>query len=266
MGLRALVSVMAVVMVAGGSALAAKSTAKAPAKNAVAATAAPANATPAAAASTTTAPKRSLREMVEGRLRVGFGMSLNSSLVGASLNQGKTTVASVELPSGNTAALELKWVQSLYQGPKSTKFNWYSGLTFERERSIGTINVKILNGPNAGSTLTLLEQAQKPTYQTNLVSAGIEWTPNQYVYVPLGLNLPILTRASVGDGSFSLDPKIGFQAGIGARPTKNVEVELLYRRLTYGISLTNAELKAFDRAITGTADASGANFAARYIF
>lgn len=218
-----------------------------------------------AATTTGTADKRSVKERLAGRLRLGLGISMVNSLNGANLNQGGQTIASVEMSSSTSPALDIKWAQSLYEGPGATKFNWYSSLTIERERTVSNLNAKILVGPNKGQTVPInLATNERPTYQTNLVSAGIEWKPTSIIYVPIGATYPLLTRSTIANGSFNLDPKVGFQAGVGARLNKNFELELLYRRVSYGMALK--EKGATTNLVDGTVDSSGGNFSARYIF
>ena len=188
-----------------------------------------------------------------------------NSLNGASLKSGGQSVASLEMSSSTSPALDLKWAQSLYEGPGATKFNWYSSFTIERERTVSSVNAKYLVGSNQGTTVPVnLPTNERPTYQSNILSAGIEWKPTTILYVPLGLTLPVLTRSSFADGSFNLDPKIGFQAGVGARLNKNFELELLYRRVSYNMTLK--EKNATSNLAEGSVDSSGCNFAARYIF
>lgn len=201
---------------------------------------------------------------VTKRLRFGVGISQASSLEGASVVSNGQTIASLDLSSGSVAALDIKWAQSLYQGPGLTKFNWYTSLTVERERSIGWASGKTLLGANNGQAFSLKFDSVKPTYQSNILSAGIEWTPKEILYFPMGLTLPVLTRSSVANGTFNLDPKIGVQIGIGGRLNEKFELELVYRRVSYGIDIKEKGNQT--DSFTGTVLSSGTNLTARYVF
>ena len=206
-----------------------------------------------------------LHRRVTRKLRVGFTLAAAPSLQGANVDVNNTTVATTELSSGSTPALELRWSAFAYEGDYAPyRFNWFASLNIERERTIGATTFRVLNGPNAGQTTTALTGDAKPTYQSNVLSAGVEWRAQKNFYFPVGVNLPILTRSNVQGGTFDLNPRLGFQAGAGLEINPNFELELMLRRVNYALLLKDPGQP--DLKIGGAVDSTGLALSGRYIF
>ncbi len=206
-----------------------------------------------------------LHRRVTRKLRVGFTLAAAPSLQGANVDIDNTTVATTELSSGTTPAIEIRWSSFVYEGDYAPyRFNWFTSLNIEREREVGAATFRILNGPNAGQTTTALTGEAKPTYQSNVLAAGLEWRAPKSFYFPVGINLPVLTRSNVRGGTFDLGPRVGFQVGAGLEVNPNFEMELMFRRVNYALLLkdpSQANLK-----IGGSVDATGLALSGRYIF
>ncbi len=206
-----------------------------------------------------------LHRRVTRKLRVGFTIAAAPSLQGANVDIDNATVATTELSSGSTPAIELRWSSFAYEGDYAPyRFNWFTSLNIEREREVGAATFRILNGPNAGQTTTALTGDAKPTYQSNVLAAGLEWRAPKSFYFPVGVNLPILTRSNVRGGTFDLGPRVGFQIGAGVEVNANFEMELMFRRVNYALLLKDPAQP--NLKIGGSVDATGLALSGRYIF
>ncbi len=207
-----------------------------------------------------------LKSTVKGRLRIGLSINTATKLDGLNLRQGDTSVATGSASSDTTQALDLAWVSRLYEGPEATKFDWFAGLTLERERPISSIDLKAVNSTQPSQTFAL-DSNSRPGFHASLISAGIRWTPNSLIYVPLGINYGFRTD-SFGGGSdtFDLESRIGFQAGAGLHLTENFELEAIYKIVRYNVTYHAADYKTTGVTIGGPVDLAGLTIGARYIF
>lgn len=259
------------------SAFAAKSTVKAPASTPITTSSeisAPAasTASPVAPAAPVATTKKSgaeqiaeLKSMVAGKLRMGLSINTASTISGLSTKSAGTSTGLAEANTETTPGLDIMWAKPLYAGPGATKFDWFVGVNIERERALSSLNVKALGG--GSSQTVIIDQNVRPTFHTNLFTAGLRWTPTERVFVPVGLNYGFLSQASWGsNGTFNMDPSIGLTAGIGMKLTPSFELEAAYKTVRYSMSLRALNFAQTGNAIEGSVDLSGAVMSGRYIF
>ncbi len=206
------------------------------------------------------------KQIIHGRLRVGFSVNTASKIEGLAYRQGDTTLATGSATTDSTQALELTWVNRLYEGPDATKFDWFAGMTIERERAVSALNVKAVGSDQPAQTFVLDSNAH-PSFHATLLSAGIRWTPNQLIYVPLGFNYGFRADSSGGGtDTLDLDSHLGVQAGAGLHLSQNFEVEAIYKIVRYDLNYHGANFKQSGESFAGSVDLSGLTVGARYIF
>lgn len=206
------------------------------------------------------------KSVIHNRLRIGLSVNSATKMEGLSYRRGDATLATGTANTDSTQALELTWVNRLYEGPDATKFDWFAGMTIERERSVSSLNVKAVGSDRPAQTFVLDSNAH-PTFHATLLSAGIRWTPNQLIYVPLGFNYGFRAD-TVGGGTdtFDLESKLGVQAGAGLHLSPNFEVEAVYKVVRYDVNYHGADFKTTGESFSGSVDLSGLTVGARYIF
>jgi hypothetical protein len=206
-----------------------------------------------------------LNGLVKNRLRIGATVNTASKMEGLSFKNNGATQATGEANTDNTPALELTWVGRLYEDPDATKFDWFAGLTIERERTVSSLNLKAVGAGRPAQTFTMAESS-RPTFHSNLLSAGIRWTPNSTLYIPLGFNYGFRPEATgTKDLNFNLDPAIGVMVGAGLRLNPQIEVEAVYKVVRYDFSLRPTN-RADKEELVGLVDLSGVSVGARYVF
>ena len=207
-----------------------------------------------------------IKSIVQGRLRIGLSINTATKLDGLNYRQGDTSLATGSANTDTTQALDLAWVSRLYEGPEATKFDWFAGLTLERERPISTVDLKVINSTQSSQTFTL-DPNSRPGFHASLVSVGLRWTPNALIYVPIGINYGFRTD-SFGGGSdtFDLESRIGFQAGAGLHLAQNFELETIYKIVRYNLTYHATDSKTTGVTIGGPVDLAGLTIGARYIF
>ncbi len=200
---------------------------------------------------------------VAGRLRVGASVNTASKISGINIKNDNVIIGSAEANVGNTPAIELQWAQRLYEGPGATKFDWFVGATFERERTLSSLDVKFKNG----QTGTITSATQNPTFHANLLSAGLRWTPTTNLYLPVGFNYGFLSRADWGsNGTFDVSPTVGFMAGAGFRLTPQLEIEAVYKMARYDVLLRPNNFATSKTLFDGSVDLNGVVISGRYVF
>lgn len=206
-----------------------------------------------------------LNDIVKNRLRIGASVNTAAKMDGLTFKNNGATEATGEANTENTPALELVWVNRLYEGPDATKFDWFAGLAFEKERVISSVNLKAVGSRQPAQTLKIADGSQ-PSFHANLLSAGIRWTPNSTVYVPLGFNYGFRSDATGGNGqNFNLDPTLGVMVGAGLRLNAQIEVEAVYKVVRYDFALRSID-PTVKEELVGRVDLSGVSVGARYIF
>lgn len=207
-----------------------------------------------------------LKSLVSGHLRVGLSFNAASKLDGINFKQNGTTLATANANLDNTPALELTWANRLYDGGDKTKFDWFVGMTIERERTLSTFNLREVGG-GPGSTSLNLANDYRPTFHANLLSAGVRWTPTSMIYVPIGFTYGFRSDAKMPKGgSFELDPIVGLLAGAGLRLAPTFEIEAVYKIVRYNMTIRDSNFATNGQELAGTAEMSGATVGARYIF
>jgi hypothetical protein len=207
----------------------------------------------------------SLGELVKGRLRVGLALSRAEALNGANVDRSNQTIGTVDFSSGSQPSVEIRWSSSLYRGQGAQSaydLNYFASLSMERERQLGSARFSPSAG--LGSPQTLTFNADIPTYQANILTAGVEWKLSSALSLPVGLTLPIFTRTSIRNGVFDLGPRAGLMLGLILSMNPNSELELSYRAVNYAMTLK--EFQQSDTQIGGAVQMQGMNLALRYIF
>lgn len=193
---------------------------------------------------------------MKDKLSVGLIISTASEIDGASLQntQTKEKLANIDFTSSTGYA-----VNSAYTSYLNPQFDWYAGVQIYGTRALDKFTIK------SGSTKFSDSYRAKPTFQPWIAYGGVNFKANDTVYIPMGFNLTVLNAIQKGSlKSFSMDPAIGLQIGVGAKIEKRVALELMYQRTRYAL---NAEWE--DNApgkITGDVNMDGLNLTGRYIF
>jgi hypothetical protein len=207
----------------------------------------------------------SLGQLVKGRLRVGLSMSREESMNGANVDQSNETIGTVDFTSGAQPGVEIRWSSSLYRGQGAQAaydLNYFTSLSLERERQLGS--ARFSPGGGQGSPQNLTFNADIPTYQANILSAGVEWKLSSALSIPVGVTLPVFTRTSIRNGVFDLGPRAGWILGVNLALNANAEIEISYRAVNYAMTLK--EFQQANTQIGGAVQMQGMNLALRYIF
>ena len=207
---------------------------------------------------------RTLGQIVKGKLRVGLAMSRADAMNGANVDQGGETIGTVNFNASSQPGLDLRWSSLLYRGQGAQaayNTNYFVGLTLERERQLGSAEFRANDG---AATQSLTFNADIPTYQANILSAGIEWKLSPMISLPVGLTLPMFTRTSIRNGVFDLGPRAGWMLGVNLAVNPNAEIEVAYRAVNYAMSLKEFQLA--NTQIGGAVQMHGLNLGIRYIF
>ena len=212
-------------------------------------------------------PSEQLKDIgavLAGRLRIGASVNTASKLSGINIKNRDTIMGSVEANVSNTPAIDIQWAQRLYEGPGATKFDWFVGATFERERSLSSLDVKL---KGSTTTTTISSSDQNPTFHANSLTAGIRWTPTENVFVPMAFNYGFLSQADWGsNGTIDISPTLGVTAGAGYRLSPAFEIEAVYKMARYDILLRPKNFAQTQTYFDGSVDLNGVVVSGRYVF
>ncbi len=206
-----------------------------------------------------------MRAAVANRLRIGVSVNTTSKMAGIHFRTSSTVVGTGEASTANTPALDFVWVNRLYEGPDTTKFDWFLGATFERERSLSSLTFKATNATTPQNVT--IPAGQTPTFHGNLFTLGLRWTPNPMLFFPFALNYGFLTQGSWGSvGTFEMNPAVGYTVGVGYRLNPNLEFEAAYKIAKYNMILLPAAAGPAGNYLDGAVELSGVVVGGRFIF
>ena len=185
-------------------------------------------------------------ELTAGHLSVGPVLTSSSTLEGATIKTG-TGRSSADLNTDFGLG-----VTGRYQSELTRTLDWDVALTLYNSRDIDGLTSKIAKGTFNS----------KPSYMPLIVSGGVQYRFNNRVYAPVGLNYSIYNNTGKGDfDSMSMDPRFGFQFGLGARVERNFAVEMTYQRVAYYLDAKKGSTK-----VDGEVHNEGFNLQGLYIF
>lgn len=103
----------------------------------------------------------------------------------------------------------------------------------------------------------------KPSFQPWILGVNGEYHLNDYIYFPVGLNTTIFNSIHAGEfDSMTMDPRLGFQLGVGGTLNKMFEVELQYQSVRYGFAARKNDVYTAG----GNVSLDGVNLSGRYQF
>lgn len=204
-----------------------------------------------------------MRAAVTKRLRVGVSVNTAATMKGIDFRTASAVIGTGEASTSNTPALDFVWVNKLYDGPDTTKFDWFVGATIERERTLSSLTFKAVNAVTPQNVT--IPAGQTPTFRGNLFTLGLRWTPKENLFFPVALNYGFLTQGSWGSfGTFEMNPVVGYTIGVGYRLNPNLEFEAAWKLAKYSMILlpTNSGGNYLD----GSVELSGLVVGGRFIF
>jgi hypothetical protein len=153
-------------------------------------------------------------------------LSLGAYFVSANTFKGSFSSSansgSVELNSNSGIGFHAQ----ISERQKWNSWGYFSGLSYESEKTITTLQLNSKNVSGTGQIDTKMK--------TFILSGGAHYSVTDRIFFPMGLNLPIFTQTSKGLlDKFEMSPQIGFQAGVGFLVKENILAELLWRRLVF---------------------------------
>jgi hypothetical protein len=169
------------------------------------------------------APRKTTGAWIQQRLSAGVFISTASEFKSSSGNgsdeEGNFTIPSNTLNSSTSIGVEARLQDQISGG-----LGWYSALSIDQTRAIGSISAN-------GITANFPEDFKITPI---VLSGGPRVQINKDFYVLGGLNRAIITNTgSIKNIGFTAEPLMGYQFGVGVQPQKNLALELNYRNLRY---------------------------------
>lgn len=184
-----------------------------------------------AASSRARAAQNDTWSWVKARTTVGGFISSASdlSVSGASLTipQGNQTFRGGGSMSTSTAL----GVTAQLIEMKTPNWGWFAAGSIEQTREIGSVNLNLGQARMQGTL------SNKPNFRPLILSGGAVYRFNDAIYASGGVNYTIYRDFGGGDlSSASLDPKIGYQYGVGFKPVPRLALEIMHRDVRYSMS------------------------------
>lgn len=132
---------------------------------------------------------------------------------------------------------------------KFDKWGVFTNLSWEQERSITNANLKGVGAANnIGASLN-----------TFVLGAGLIYSINDKISIPMGLNYPVMMDTGKGKLSkFEMNPQMGMQFGAAMRFNSNYSAEVMWRKLSFSGNAGGADLSDLK--------VEGLNLQGRYYF
>ncbi len=118
---------------------------------------------------------------------------------------------------------------------------YYGALNIEANREINSFRSSNFGNP--------------PSYQAWIAEGGAIFNINDKFYAPVGLNYTLLNFRKSGQfKDFAMTPDLGYQAGIGFRPTAHFSLELLQKEVRYDnieVQVEGAKVSTYQNRLAG---------------